>query len=231
MNEHETTALLARLADDCPVSAPPVDAVMTGGEHRVQSRRRVLAAAGAVAVLAIVVGASLGWRQLPSGNASGPTSPSTTTAPSGWEQMTGTALADALGLTPVPGAEVNQSVECSGGDGINDKDGLVFKGNPNPLVYCYLPADYGITDPVEAELLRWQLVGVPRSPDLLELARLEVRHGEVAVAWSDSANDVTRAIELADELFRLNTRIEELMHQMFPPNGNVGPWLESQTED
>jgi hypothetical protein len=144
-----------------------------------------------------------------------PAAAAVTAAPAGWEDLTGSVLADALGLTPVPLADVDSTPECSGDDGISDTTAVVIQETPEPLVYCY--GDYGITDPVELEMLTWQLCGVPRSPTLLELAAVEVEYHNLV---SDPGATAT-----TDETLPLIRRIQTLEDELFPPNGSVGAWM------
>jgi hypothetical protein len=225
MTETDTRDLLhdAGLEYDAD-SPPPLATILADGSRarKRRSRKRALTGVAGSLLVVAVVGAALTLpRDAP--HSQGPTSPNTPIDTSHWEDLTGTELADALGLTSVPLAEVNESYECSGDDGINDKDGLVFKGNPDPLVYCYLPADYGITDPVDVELLQWQLVGVPRSPDLIELARLEAELHHLP----DRSPDGTVT---TDDMLPLLRQIEQLRERLFPPDGQLGPWLKAHPE-
>lgn len=218
MNEHETTALLNRLADDCPVSPPPVQTVVAGGERRARDRRRAGVAIAALTVVGIAAGTSLALGGLPVNNDTGPTPAAGPTAPPGWEHLTGPALADAVGLTPVPLADVDQTPACDGAVVVE------FTNHPTDLTYCYVPSDLGVTDPVEAQLLTWQLWGFPRSPDLVELASLQVELHRAVPGGGDGGASV-------DRIRQLKHLIDELRQRLFPPNGQAFQWLHSQNND
>jgi hypothetical protein len=77
--------------------------------------------------------------------------------------------------------------------------------------------------PLVRSAVQWQLVGVPRSPDLLELAKLEV---ELQQLPSNSPDGTVSG----EDVFPLQKRIEELKHRLFPPNGNLDAWLKAQAK-
>jgi hypothetical protein len=185
---------------------PPADALAQ--IDALARRRRRLRVAGGGFGAATVLAASLALGvAVNHGPASSPTHRGTIQPADSvdWEELSGPALADALGLEPIPGGEVNDTPGCQG------KDVETFQADP-VMVYCYLAADYGITDPVEAHMLRWQLVGVSRSPDLTELAQLEVELHDVSVDNSEHPTP-----EKADQIFDLTDQTQTLQDELYPP--------------
>lgn len=143
----------------------PADAL-----ERIRSRsrqrraRRVASAAVACAAVATLgIGVAMAARSAPS------TQPAQPPGVSDWENLSGPALAEALDLDPVATDDIDETPSCDGKGAQEFRDGMA---------YCFLAEDYGITDPVDKKLLNWQLRGAERTPQLLELAQLEVELDE-----------------------------------------------------
>jgi hypothetical protein len=176
---------------------PPGDALAQIA-HRSRARRRMQVVGGGVVVAAVaaitaVIGSGIAH-----------SSPRTLQpAESGeWHELYGPELADALGLQPVPLADVDETPACDG------KYVVAFEAD---MTYCFAPADFGVADPVEADMLMYQLQGIPPSPKLAELAELEVEVRGLANREPPSDGD-------AQAIIALMRQIEQLKNDVLPQN-------------
>lgn len=225
ITETDARELLHAAAEGYGAHPAPITYVLeSGAEALTRPRRRRVLVVVSGSVVALLVG--IAWLvPQASDRPNGPVSPPTTAAPDGWQNMTGLTLANALGLTLVPQAEVKTALECTTDDGTK-KDVIVVLGNPDAVAYCYLASDYGITDPVESRLMGWQLFGVPRTDRLVELATVSQQLADLM--RNNGGNHVTP--ERLPRLQALMEQKEQLENQLFAPQGNLIAWLLAHAE-
>jgi len=96
-----------------------------------------------------------------------PAQPASSSDVDAWQTLTGKAVGDVLGLDPLPTSE---AAGCPGTAFAEYEDGIGF---------CYDPAQLGITDRLQADLLAWQIMGYQRSPMLIEYVQLEERRDDL----------------------------------------------------
>ena len=151
---------------------PPQDAQQQI-DNRVRRRRRnahsttIAVTAVAVAAVATASIAVLGGNHSPS-----KVQPANT---SDWQDLEGQELADALGIVPVARDQINDTARCQAPQA---SAVVVF----DTTAYCYNASDYGIINPVEAQILTYQLRGFPRSPDIRILATADVQLNDLVKA-------------------------------------------------
>jgi hypothetical protein len=136
-------------------------------------RRTAAVALGSLAVSGVVVAAAFAGVAAHDSGATddgAPTATQPSTTP--WQQLTGEAVGEALGLKTVEYSVVNDHPECLG-------EGNYYTQYEPGRGFCYHPADLGITDPVEADLLAWQIMGFQRSDDLIEFVELRREQAEL----------------------------------------------------
>jgi hypothetical protein len=146
-------------------------------------RRRVLGVAvGSLAVGGIVVAAGFAGIAAYDSGATDDGAPTVSQpSPTAWQQLTGKAVGEALGLDPLSTAEGKGA--CEGTKGFTE----YVKG----MGFCYDPADLGITSEVEAELLILQIWGYERTPALVEYADVDVQLQELGQRMSHNNSDPT----------------------------------------
>src|SRR5262249_29867791 len=130
ITESNARELLRDAADGLGAHPAPVASVLESGADALtqRNRRRAIATVtGTVAAIALIVGVVA----IPKSNdhSEEPVTPPTTTAPADWQHMSGSALADALGLTLIPQAEIKTSAQCKADDG-SKKDVVILASDP-----------------------------------------------------------------------------------------------------
>jgi hypothetical protein len=178
-------------------SPRPPDHAIQQIKQRSRRRRRAHVIGGGVATVAVVAAVTM----VGSGFDGSMRPDSTPVAPAGsvaWQDLYGPELAAALGLEPVPLPDVDDTAAC---------DAKIVAEFEEDMTYCFLPSDYGITDPVEADMLTWQLQGVPPSPTLTQIAQLEVDERALANTQSPSSEDAQRINELKKQIEQLKAQV------------------------
>jgi hypothetical protein len=159
--------------------------------------RIAVAAAGVVLTMAVATVVATAFWPHQAAESAPATGPSTSAA--SWQELTGKAIGEALGLEPLRASE---SAGC---------DGIAFVEYVDGRGFCYDPAKLGIEGQLEARLLSWQIRGIPRSPALIEYVQLENELNDLVNAISRGDGDAADASRIVEVLA---PRISELGHQI-----------------
>ena len=165
---------------------PPPDAVrrIVARANRRHAIGRAAKVAGAAVCVALIIPAVVEVADMKDAAQPGPSTSTGTPAPANWQELTGKELGDALGLTTAPDGP------C--GEWLVEYDEGAFCYSAADLEAAGVPATR-----LNQHLIAYQITGLERSPELVELIQLQE---ELSDLLNSHPFDVERYEEVRDRL-------------------------------